>query len=249
MGVVARRFRRHRARGGGAAVDEAHRLSSRLLFSHLLASSSSKPEFARSRITVDRVGCSIRREPSNTQNARPVDAEAISLSHVYRSIAITLLTLFGLSAMNLPAGAQECGPARRQLTVTNASTQPIWIAGGGAALRSVCVVSDSESCLAKPSTIVAATGACQCGTDDGTLACPATSQPIGPSTNSGLNCQCSTDADCGPTARCNTSVNECYFVLPAAKSPAPFNWKLPPTKSATFCVASASVNWQSTTIP
>jgi len=132
---------------------------------------------------------------------RLVAAEAISLSYLYRSIIIPLLALVGLSAMNFSAGAQECASAKRELTVTNASTQPIWIAGGGAALRSVCVVSDTESCLANPSTIIPATGACQCGTDSGTLACPATSQPIGPDTNGGLNCQCATDADCGPTAK------------------------------------------------
>ncbi|HEY2524453.1 MAG TPA: thaumatin family protein [Candidatus Binataceae bacterium] len=151
--------------------------------------------------------------------------------------------------MNFSAGAQECEAAKRELTVTNGSTQPIWIAGGGGALRSVCVVSDTESCLANPSTINPSTGACQCGTDNGALACPSTAQPIGPDTNAGLNCQCASDADCGPTARCNTSVNECYFVLPEPKSPSPFNWKLPPSQSATFCVASASVNWNSTTIP
>ena len=171
------------------------------------------------------------------------------MSHIYRSIFITLLALVGLAAMNFPAGAQECGPARRELTVTNASTQPIWIAGGGGALRSVCVVSDTESCLADSSTINASTGACQCGTDNGTLACPATSQPTGPNTNGGLNCQCTTDSDCVPTAQCNTSVNECYFVLPAAKRPSPFNWKLPPSHSATFCLAPASVTWNSMTIP
>ena len=103
--------------------------------------------------------------------------------------------------MNSPVSAVECGPARRQLTVTNATTQTIWIAGGGGALRSVCVVSANESCLAVPSTIDATTGACQCGADAGTLACPATSVATGSGTNGGLNCACTTDADCGPTAK------------------------------------------------
>jgi hypothetical protein len=154
-----------------------------------------------------------------------------------------------MSAMNSPVSAVECGPARRQLTVTNATTQTIWIAGGGGALRSVCVVSANETCLAAASTIDATTGACQCGTDAGTLACPATSLATGSGTNGGLNCECTTDADCGSTAKCNTNKNLCYFVLPAAKSPAPFNWKLFPTKSATFCVAPASVNSSFGTIP
>ena len=169
--------------------------------------------------------------------------------NISRSIFVALLSLICLSAANSPSSAVECLSTKRALSVTNATTETIWISGGGGALRSVCVVSDSETCLAATSTINPSTGACQCGTDDGTLACPATSLPIGPDTNGGLNCHCTTDAECGSTAKCNTSVNLCYFVLPAAKSPAPFNWKLFPTQTATFCLAPASVNWNSHLIP
>lgn len=145
--------------------------------SDLLSNCSFKIEFKRSRVTSDSCLLAAVRV-MDAQKLRLVAAEAISLSRIYRSIFIILLALVGLSGMNCPVGAEECGPARRELTVTNASTQAIWIAGGGAALRSVCVVSDTESCLANPSTINASTGACQCGTDNGTLACPATSQPV-----------------------------------------------------------------------
>src|SRR5689334_15093054 len=101
------------------------------------------------------------------------------------------------------AHAAVCGAGQRQLRVTNKSSHPLWVSGGGGALRSVCVINASTSCLAAQTTIIPDTGACQCGSSNGTLACPATSQPVGPKTNGALNCQCSSDAECGPGAGCN----------------------------------------------
>jgi len=172
------------------------------------------------------------------------------LGKILQSTSVALLALVGfLAATASGAGAAACGANQRQLNVKNSASQDTWVGGGGGALRSVCVVSTSESCLPAASTINAGTGACQCGTDSGTLACPATSQPIGTKTNGGLNCQCATDADCGPTAGCNTNVGVCYFVLPQAKSPASFDWKLPRGRTAQFCLDPASVTWNSQTIP
>jgi len=104
--------------------------------------------------------------------------------------SILLLFIFGLVAGAGTSAATEvaCGANQRELLVTNKSSQPVWIGGGGGALRSVCVVDANTSCLAAQSTIDGTTGACKCGTQDGTLACPGVSQATGAGTNGGLNC-------------------------------------------------------------
>src|SRR5260370_24299375 len=66
-----------------------------------------------------------------------------------------------------------CASSQRELLISNHGPQDLWIGGGGGALRSVCVVNASTSCLAAADTINSTTGACSCGTQQGTLACPA----------------------------------------------------------------------------
>ena len=145
--------------------------------------------------------------------------------------SILLLFIFGLVAGAGTSAATEvaCGANQRELLVTNKSSQPVWIGGGGGALRSVCVVDANTSCLAAQSTIDGTTGACKCGTQDGTLACPGVSQATGAGTKGGLNCVCTQDSDCGLGAGCNASTNLCYFVLPnpvAHSGAGAFTWKL-----------------------
>jgi hypothetical protein len=168
-----------------------------------------------------------------------------------RTAAIVLLA-FGTALASAPLRLSEaavCSADQRELTVTNSSTGDIWVGGGGGALRSVCVVDVSTSCLAAQSTINANTGSCECGPNKGTLACPGTSQPLGPKTNGALNCQCASDAECGPGAGCNPNSGLCYFVLPEPAKPKPFKWKLAVGETADFCFAPASVSWHSMSIP
>lgn len=96
-----------------------------------------------------------------------------------------------------------CGANQRLLLVTNSSSQNIWVSGGGSALRAVCVVNSTTSCLPVPSSINVSAGTCKCGSSAGTLACPATATPNG---NGGLNCACTKNSDCGSDAACNTAV-------------------------------------------
>ena len=178
-----------------------------------------------------------------------------ALKSILFLLALTLLAGAGASA----ARAAACGANQRELLVTNKSTQPVWIGGGGGALRSVCVVDASTSCLANPSTIDSTTGACECGTQAGTLACPGTSVATGAGSNGGLNCACTQDSDCGTGAGCNTSNNWCYFKLPnpvAHSGAGAFTWKLAKSASppkpggwAEFCLDQASVSWNSGSIP
>ena len=146
-----------------------------------------------------------------------------------------------------------CLDGLRQLNVTNETTEPVWVSGGGGALRSVCVInSGASNCLTSNTT---GSGGCMCGTTSGSLACPGTSNPIGPKSD-GLNCQCAVDSDCGPGAGCNTATDLCYFTLPAPAGftgftpSSPWNWELPAAgDTATFCLAQASVTFGGTSIP
>ncbi len=172
-----------------------------------------------------------------------------ALKSILFLLALTSLAGPGASA----ARAAACGANQRELLVTNKSSQPIWIGGGGGALRSVCVVDANTACLANPSTINSSTGACECGTQSGTLACPGTSVATGAGSNNGLNCACTQDSDCGSGAGCNTSTNWCYFKLPnpvAHSGAGAFTWKLAKSASppqpggwAEFCLDQASVSW------
>lgn len=159
------------------------------------------------------------------------------------------LILCSLAVIARPAAAQislnPCVTTQRELVIKNNSSNKVWIGGAGAALRSVCVVNATTSCLAAAVTINPATGDCQCGTQHGTLACPGSSQAIGSNTNGGLNCQCTPGkSQCGPSAGCNANTGLCYSVLPQPRAfpgPSPFNWNLTTGQSATFCITPPTV--------
>ena len=186
-----------------------------------------------------------------------METRTISLSKRIPALTLYLLLVVSSSVM---AAQVACPGSERELLLTNNSSQDLWIGGGGGALRSVCVVNASTSCLAAAATIDGTTGTCMCGIQAGTLACPATAQSTGPGTNGGLNCACTSDAQCGPGAGCNTQTNLCYFLLPTnpvahSGGPSPFTWELakspsPPEQGgwAEFCLDQASVNWNGTTI-
>jgi hypothetical protein len=170
------------------------------------------------------------------------------------SILALACSLFATSGLRI-AGEVSCSANQRELLITNNTSQDIWIGGGGGALRSVCVVDQNTSCLAALASINPSTGACSCGTQQGTLACPGTAQSTpGSATNRGRNCACQADSDCGPGAGCNASTNWCYFLLP--KKPVahayikkPFTWQLVKAGWAEFCLDQASVTWKGHSIP
>jgi Thaumatin family len=181
---------------------------------------------------------------------------------ISRYTSILVLLTCGIPAISgLGIAAQVSCPAnQRELLITNNTSQDIWIGGGGAALRSVCVVDQNTSCLAVSASINPSTGACRCGTQSGTLACPGTAQSTGSGTNGGLNCACTVDSDCGSGAGCNTTANVCYFLLPTAPVAhayirKPFTWQLAkasPSQQggwAEFCLDQASVMWNGSSIP
>jgi hypothetical protein len=116
---------------------------------------------------------------------------------ISRCISILALAcgLFAISGLGI-AGQVSCPANQRELLLTNSTSQDIWIGGGGGALRSVCVVDQNNSCLAALASINPSTGACSCGTQQGTLACPGIAQSTGSGTNGGLNCACTMDSDC-----------------------------------------------------
>ena len=170
---------------------------------------------------------------------------------IFRCTSILVLLtggIFAISGLGM-AGEVSCPATQRELLITNSTFQNVWIGGGGGALRSVCVVDQNTSCLAALTSINPSTGACSCGTQQGTLACPATAQATGGGTNGGLNCACTTDAQCGSGAGCNTSTNLCYFLLPNqpvahSYKLKPFTWELAPSGGwAEFCLAQASVEY------
>lgn len=149
--------------------------------------------------------------------------------------------------------ANPCGSNQRQLEVANSSSESIWVSGGGSALRAVCVVSSTTSCLPIPSSIDVAAGTCKCGSSAGVLACPATAKPTG---NGGLNCACTKDSQCGSGAGCNTNTGLCYDTLPnptnwVGYTPnTPWNWEVPTGgKSVNFCLNASSVTYRSTNVP
>ncbi len=149
-----------------------------------------------------------------------------------------------------------CQSGQRKLDVLNDTNQPVWVGGGGGALRAVCVVGGgASSCLTN--NYDGTTGACGCadpGPQNGTLACPGSSNATG-AVAGGKNCQCTKDSDCGTGAGCNTNTKLCYFTLPA---PAGFqgftpsnswNWELPANGDAvSFCLDRANVTYNSTSI-
>ncbi|MGO9452337.1 MAG: thaumatin family protein [Candidatus Binataceae bacterium] len=88
-----------------------------------------------------------------------------------------------------------------------------------------------------------------CGTSAGTLACPGTSTP---STTNGLNCSCTSAAQCGTGYTCSGNPMACYFSLPDpnfSSGPASNPWKLPANGgTAQFCLNPASVTSEFGTI-
>jgi hypothetical protein len=75
-----------------------------------------------------------------------------------------------------PTASGACAPGtQRELDVTNNSSQPVWVSGGGGALRTICVVSNTQTCLTD--NFNSSTGTCMCGTASGSLACPGSSPP------------------------------------------------------------------------
>lgn len=149
-----------------------------------------------------------------------------------------------------------CQSGQRKLNVINNTDQPVWVGGGGGALRAICVIDNgASSCL---TSNYDASGDCGCsdpGPLNGTLACPGTSSPTG-AIAGGKNCQCTRDSDCGPGAGCNTSTSLCYFTLPSPTGfqgftpPNPWNWELPAAgDAASFCVNQASVTFNDQKIP
>lgn len=174
---------------------------------------------------------------------------------------LSLTALLPAAILSGTAAAVGCASNQRKLVISNHSSRNLWLGGGGGALRSVCVVDANTSCLAAADTINATTGACSCGTQQGTLACPGTAQSTGPGTNGGLNCACTSDVECGTGAGCNPNTNLCYFLLPSnpvahSGGSNPFTWELKKSTSpprvggwAAFCLDRASVSWNGTTIP
>jgi hypothetical protein len=112
-----------------------------------------------------------------------------------------------------PTASGACAPGtQRELDVTNNSSEPIWVSGGGGALRTICVVSNTQTCLTD--SFNSSTGACMCGTSSGNLACPGSSSPSA----NGKNCQCTSSSQCGAGAGCNTTTGLCFYTLPTPTS-------------------------------
>ena len=89
-----------------------------------------------------------------------VETRTISLSKRIPALTLYLLLVVSSSVM---AAQVACPGSERELLLTNNSSQDLWIGGGGGALRSVCVVNASTSCLAAAATIDGTTGTCMCG--------------------------------------------------------------------------------------
>ena len=89
------------------------------------------------------------------------DADTFSFPKEYQPKILYLLFVFSSSVM---AAQVACPGGERELLITNNGSQDLWIGGGGGALRSVCVVNASTSCLAAAATINGTTGTCMCGT-------------------------------------------------------------------------------------
>jgi hypothetical protein len=142
----------------------------------------------------------------------------------------------------------SCPSGTRELAIANNSSQPVWVSGGGGALRSICVINGgASSCL--PATFNS-NGTCTCGSTSGALACPGTASASGSGTQGGKNCYCTANSDCGPGAGCNLNTNLCYYTLPeptafSGFTPSnPWNWELPAKgNTASFCLAQGSVSY------
>jgi hypothetical protein len=155
--------------------------------------------------------------------------------------------------------AASCPTNTRELDISNNSSQPLWVSGLGGALRSVCVVSSTNTCLSPANEINSTTGTCSCAGSPGTLACPGTALAFGTgvNTNNGLNCACTSGSQCGAGAGCDTSTGYCYDLLPTTPtafsgfSPtSPWNWELPAKgDTVTFCLAGGSVTYQGGSVP
>jgi hypothetical protein len=150
-----------------------------------------------------------------------------------------------------PNNACKDIPDTRALVVANEGTKPIWVGGGGAALRAMCAFSDNTSCI--PQVFNATSCQCTASGPPGTLACPGTSVPA----NGGENCAATGTQTCGTTAAPNGDNHYCYFQLPnptkitgvPGRDPANWEWKLPPGGQADFCLSPASVSYNGEQIP
>jgi len=144
-----------------------------------------------------------------------------------------------------------CGGNHRELAVVNQSGNPLWVGGGGGALRATCTISQTKQCLPAVGDFNA--NSCSCGKVGGTLTCPGSSQP----SNGGLNCSPGAHQNCGLGAAANPNSGYCYFLLPAPSKligladskPADWDWQLTPGAEADFCVAPSTVTFEDQKIP
>jgi hypothetical protein len=131
--------------------------------------------------------------------------------------------------------------------VANSSGQPIWVGGGGGALRAICVVNANEQCIPEENHYAPDSCSCFNGStyDPGTPACPGTSHTI-----DGKNCIISKGQNCGD-AQANVQNNKCFYQLPDAPKrfvgftpTQPWNWEVPQAGEVDFCLPSSTVSWQ-----
>ena len=141
--------------------------------------------------------------------------------------------------------AGVCPSDQRELAVANESGDPIWVGGGGGALRAICVVNANEQCIPEDGHYTPTTCSCFNGTtyDQGSPACPGDSQ------SNGKNCVISGNQNCGD-ASANLQTKLCYYQLPSAPTQfvgftptSPWNWEVPNGGEADFCLPSSSVSW------
>lgn len=166
------------------------------------------------------------------------------------SCVTALLTGAVASAM----AADEASPPSRTLTVENAGTEPVWIAGSGGSVVPACQLPDGTVCLADPSRT--ANGACSCVAGDpmdGSLVCPSGST----ATSNGTFCTCdSSDSGAcggsGATTACSSVADpvRCFWVLPdpATGGSSANPWQLQPKASATFTLPLQTA-WGSSSSP
>jgi len=138
-----------------------------------------------------------------------------------------------------------CPSNQRELAVANGSDEPIWVGGGGGALRAVCVVNANEQCIPEEGHFTPTTCSCFNGKtyDQGSPACPGSSQ------SNGQNCAITGNQNCGD-ASANLQTNMCYYQLPTAPinfvgftPTSPWNWEVPQSGEVDFCLPSSSVSW------
>jgi hypothetical protein len=148
-----------------------------------------------------------------------------------------------------------CASTKRELAVLNQSSIPVWVSGGGGALRATCTIDENTQCLPASGDFTATT--CSCDIDGtqtaGTLTCPGSSKP----SNGGLNCSATGSETCGSFAKSNPNNNYCYFILPpptkltglSNDKPASWDWKLTPGAEADFCISPSTVKYDGKKIP